>query len=119
VAEHAFFERENENLFCVMPVSFPQAALGAEITVPTLYGDHKLKVPEGTQSGTRFRIKSKGVPILNSTGKGSLYVEVKVETPQKLNKRQRELLQELDSLTETENKPQKGGLLEKVRDIFG
>ncbi|HUS18513.1 MAG TPA: molecular chaperone DnaJ [Terriglobales bacterium] len=119
VAEHAFFERENENLFCVVPVSFPQAALGAEITVPTLYGDHKLKVPEGTQSGTRFRIKSKGVPILNGTGRGSLYVEVKVETPNKLNKRQRELLQELDSLTDVENKPQKGGLLDKVRDIFG
>ena len=119
VAEHAFFERENENLFCVLPISFPQAALGAEINVPTLYGDHKLKVPEGTQTGTRFRIKGKGVPILNGTGKGSLYVEVKVDTPHKLNKRQRELLEELDSLTELENKPQKGGLLDKVRDIFG
>ncbi len=119
VAEHAFFERENENLFCVMPLSFPQASLGAEISVPTLYGGHKLKVPEGTQSGTRFRIRSKGVPILNSTGKGSLYVEVKVETPTKLNKRQRELMQELETLTEVENKPQKGGLLDKVRDIFG
>lgn len=119
VAEHPFFERENENLFCMVPVSFPQAALGAEINVPTLYGDYKLKVPEGTQSGTRFRIKGKGVPILNSSGKGSLYVEVKVETPGKLNKRQRELLQELETLTDVENKPQKGGLLDKVRDIFG
>lgn len=119
VAEHDFFERENENLFCVVPISFPQAALGAEINVPTLYGDHKLKVPEGTQTGTRFRIKGKGVPILNGNGKGSLYVEVKVDTPHKLNKRQRELLEELNSLTELENKPQKGGLLDKVRDIFG
>ena len=119
VAEHDFYERENENLFCVVPISFPQAALGAEISVPTLYGDHKLKVPEGTQSGTRFRIKGKGVPILNGTGRGSLYVEIKVETPQKLTKRQRELLEELDSLTDVENKPQKGGLLDKVRDIFG
>ncbi len=119
VAEHPFFERENENLFCVMPLSFPQASLGAEITVPTLYGDHKLKIPEGTQSGTRFRIRNKGVAILNSTSKGSLYVEVKVETPTKLSKRQRELMQELETLTEVENKPQKGGLLEKVRDIFG
>lgn len=119
VGEHAFFERENENLFCVVPISFPQAALGAEITVPTLYGDHKLKVPDGTQTGTRFRIKGKGVPILNSTGKGSLYVEVRVETPEKLSKRQRELLQELESLSAIDNKPEKGGLLDKVRDIFG
>ncbi len=119
VAEHDFFERENENLFCVVPISFPQAALGAEIDVPTLYGDHKLKVPEGTQTGTRFRIKGKGVPILNSTSKGSLYVEVRVETPEKLSKRQRELLQELESLSAIDNKPEKGGLLDKVRDIFG
>lgn len=119
VSEHEFFERENENLFCVVPVSFPQAALGAEISVPTLYGEHKLKVPEGTQSGTRFRIKSKGVPILNGSGKGSLYVEIRVETPGKLNKRQRELLQELYSLTDIENTPRKGSLMEKVRDIFG
>lgn len=119
VGEHAFFERENENLFCVVPISFPQAALGAEITVPTLYGDHKLKVPEGTQTGTRFRIKGKGVPILNSTSKGSLYVEVRVETPEKLSKRQRELLEELESLSAIDNKPEKGGLLDKVRDIFG
>ncbi|HUQ49483.1 MAG TPA: molecular chaperone DnaJ [Terriglobales bacterium] len=119
VGEHEFFERENENLFCVVPVSFPQAALGAEITVPTLYGEHKLKVPEGTQSGTRFRIKSKGVPVLNGSGKGSLFVEIRVETPGKLNKRQRELLQELYTLSDMENTPRKGGLLDKVRDIFG
>ena len=118
VAEHPFFERENENLFCTVPISFPQAALGAEINVPTLYGDHKLKIPEGTQSGTRFRIKGKGAPILNGSGKGSLYVEVRIETPHKLTKRQRELLEELNLLSEVENKPEKSGLLDKMRDIF-
>jgi molecular chaperone DnaJ len=119
VKEHSFFEREGNNLFCVVPISISQAALGAEIQVPTLHGDSTLKVPEGTQTGARFRIKGKGVPVLNGSGKGDLYVEVQVQTPSKLNKRQRELLQELDFMTKIENKPQKGGILNKVRDIFG
>jgi molecular chaperone DnaJ len=106
-------------LHCVVPVSFTQAALGAEITVPTLEGDHALKVPEGTQSGTTLRIRGKGVPVLNSRGKGDLYVEVRVQTPGKLSKRQRELLQELEGLTQVENKPERRTLLGKVKDIFG
>ncbi len=81
VKEHAFFEREGNDLHCVVPISFPQAALGTEIMVPTLEGEHKLKVPEGTQSGTSFRIRNKGVPVLNSHGKGDLYVEVRIQTP--------------------------------------
>ena len=96
VKEHPFFEREGNDLHCVIPVSFTQAALGAEIVVPTLEGEHALKVPEGTQSGTTLRIRGKGVPVLNGHGKGDLFVEVRVQTPSKLNKRQRELLQELE-----------------------
>jgi molecular chaperone DnaJ len=92
--------------------------LGTEITVPTLHGEHRLKVPEGTQPGARFRIRHKGVPVLNSSQKGDLYVEVRAQTPGRLNKRQRELLQELDALTSIENKPQKN-LFNKVKDIFG
>jgi molecular chaperone DnaJ len=103
----------------VIPVSFAQAALGAEITVPTLEGEHVLKVPEATQSGTTIRIKGKGVPILNSHGKGDLYVEVRVQTPGKLNKRQRDLLHELEATTRVENRPQRRTLLGKVKDIFG
>jgi molecular chaperone DnaJ len=118
VKEHPFFEREGNDLYCVVPVSFPQASLGTEISIPTLYGEHKLKVPEGTQSGAQFRIKGKGVQVLNASGKGDLYVHIKVQTPAKLNKRQRELLEELDSLTSVENKPQKS-ILSKVKDIFG
>jgi molecular chaperone DnaJ len=102
-----------------MPVSFTQAALGAEITVPTLEGDHTLKVPEGTQNGATLRIRGKGVPVLNGHGKGELFVEVKVQTPTKLSKRHRELLQELDGITKVENKPQRRTLLGKVKDIFG
>jgi molecular chaperone DnaJ len=119
VKEHTFFEREGNDLHCVVPVSFTQAALGAEITVPTLEGDHTLKVPEGTQSGATLRIRGKGVPVLNGRGKGDLYVEVRVQTPGKLSKRQRELLQELEGLTQVENKPERRTLLGKVKDIFG
>ena len=118
VKEHAFFEREGNDIHCVVPVSFPQAALGTEIVVPTLEGDHKLKVPEGTQSGTSFRIKNKGVPVLNGHGKGDLYVEVRIQTPGKLNKRQRELLAELGELAPVENKPQNRSLLGRMKDMF-
>ena len=119
VKEHAFFEREGNDLHCVVPISFTQAALGTELHVPTLEGDHTLKVPEGTQSGTTLRIRGKGVPVLNGHGKGDLFVEVKVQTPSKLNKRQRELLQELDGMGRVDNKPEPRTLLGKVKDIFG
>lgn len=118
VKEHAFFEREGNDIHCVVPISFPQAALGTEIVVPTLEGDHKLKVPEGTQSGTSFRIRNKGVPVLNGHGKGDLYVEVRIQTPGKLNKRQRELLAELGELAPVENKPQNRSLLGRMKDMF-
>ncbi len=119
VKDHAFFEREGNDLHCVVPISFTQAALGAEITVPTLEGDHVLKVPEATQSGTTLRVRGKGVPVLNGRGKGDLYVEVRVQTPGKLSKRQRELLQELEGSLSVENKPEPRTLLGKVKDIFG
>ena len=93
--EHEFFEREGKDLHCVVPISFVQAALGTEIKVPTLEGEHVLKVPEGTQTGATFKVRNKGVPELNGRGRGDLYVELKVQTPSKLTKRQRELLQEL------------------------
>jgi len=119
VKEHPFFEREGNDLHCVIPVSYTQAALGAEISVPTLEGEQVLKVPDGTQSGTTLRVRGKGVPVLNGHGKGDLFVEVRVQTPSKLNKRQRELLQELEGLTHVENRPQRRTLLGKVKDIFG
>lgn len=119
VKEHPSFDREGNDLHCVIPVSLTQAALGAEIPVPTLECEYTLKVPEGTQSGTTLRIRGKGVPVLNGRGKGDLFVEVRVQTPSKLSKRQRELLQELDGITQVENKPQRRTLLGKVKDIFG
>ncbi len=119
VKEHAVFEREGKDLYCAVPISFTQAALGAEIKIPTLEGDANLKVPEGTQTGTTFRLRHKGVPILNQNGRGDLFVEVKVQTPGKLTKQQRELLAQLDSTFSVDNRPERRSLLSKVKDIFG
>jgi molecular chaperone DnaJ len=119
VKPHAFFEREGRDLFCTVPISFTQASLGAEITIPTLEGEHKLKVPDGTQTGTVLRLRGKGVPSLKGGGKGDLHIQLRVETPRKLTKRQRELLEELGSTFAHENKPEPRGLFEKVKDIFG
>jgi molecular chaperone DnaJ len=119
VKEHAFFEREGNDLHCAVPISYSQAVLGSEIEIPTLEGTHKLRIPEGTQSGTVLRVRSKGVPVLNGRGKGDLYVALKVHTPAKLSKRQRELLNELAQLDGVENKPERRTLLSKVKDIFG
>ena len=117
--EHSFFDREGKNLYCVVPISFPQAALGAEIQVPTLESDQTLKIPEGTQTGATFKLKNQGVPVLNGRGRGDLFVEVKVQTPSKLSKRQRELMQELHTTVSVENKPVSRSLLNKVKEIFG
>jgi len=119
VKEHPFFDRDGNDLHCVIPISISQAALGTEIAIPTLDGEHVLKIPEGTQPGATLRVRNKGVPVLNGHGKGDLFVELKVQIPSKLSKRQRELLQEMESLARVENKPQHKTLLSKVKDIFG
>jgi molecular chaperone DnaJ len=93
--------------------------MGAEIRVPTLEGEHTLKVPDGTQPGTTFRVRNKGVPVLNGHSKGDLYVEVRVQIPTKLNKRQKELLQELETTAKVDNQPMMRSLLGKVKDMFG
>jgi molecular chaperone DnaJ len=118
VKAHKFFERDGDDLHCVIPVSFPQAALGTEIELTTLEGKETLKVPEGTQSGKEFKLKGKGVPHLNSHGKGDLIVEVRVQTPSKLNKQQKELMKQLAETMTVENTPASRGLFGKVKDIF-
>jgi molecular chaperone DnaJ len=119
VTAHPFFEREGKDLYCSVPISISQASLGAEIMVPTLDGEHKLKVPDGTQSGTTIRLRGKGVPALQGGGKGDLFVRIRVLTPHKLTKRQRELLEELGKTFPVENKPEPRGLFAKVKEIFG
>lgn len=118
VKEHPFFDRQGNDLYCVVPISITQAALGTEVQVPTLEGEHTLKIPEGTQSGATLKIRNRGVPVLNGHGKGDLFVEVRVQTPTKLTKRQRELLQELQGITQVENKPQRTSIIGKMKDIF-
>jgi len=116
--EHEFFARDGRNLHCVVPISVAQAALGTEISVSTLEGEQRLRIPEGTQSGATFKIRGKGVPELNGRGRGDLVVQVKVQTPTKLTKHQRELLEQLQQTLSVENKPVSRTLLGKVREMF-
>jgi len=118
VKAHKFFERDGDDLHCVMPISFPQAALGTELEIQTLEGAATIKVPEGTQSGKAFKLKGKGVPHLNSHGKGDLIVEIRVQTPGKLTKAQKELLRQLSETMVVENTPTSRGLFEKVKEMF-
>ena len=118
VKAHEFFERDGDDLHCVMPISFPQAALGTELEIETLEGAASIKIPEGTQSGKTFKLKGKGVPHLNSHGKGDLIVEIRVQTPSKLTKAQKELLKQLSETMVVENTPQSRGLFEKVKEMF-
>ena len=104
VQPHKFFTREGYDLYIDMPVSFVDAALGTELLIPTLDGKAKYKMGEGTQTGTVFRLKDKGVQHLNSSRKGSLYVRVHVETPQKLNEKQKELLRQFEKLSSKKEK---------------
>jgi molecular chaperone DnaJ len=118
VKAHKFFERDGDDLHCMMPISFPQAALGTELEIQTLEGPATIKVPEGTQSGRLFRLRGKGVPHLNDHGKGDLMVEIRVATPGKLTKQQRELLKQLSETMTVENTPGSRSLFSKMKDIF-
>ena len=118
VQAHPFFEREGNDLHYVLPVSFPQAALGTEITVPTLEGETKLKIPEGTQSGKQFRMRGKGVPVLNEHGRGDLIVQVVVQVPTKMNKMQKELMRQLGETITVENTPSSRTLFSRMKDMF-
>ena len=121
VKEHAFFERRGADLYCTIPLSVAQASLGAELQVPGLSGEERLKIPEGTQSGAVFRVKAKGLPDPHGGGRGDLYYHVRVVTPTKLTKEQRRLLEQLDATLKVDNKPAERGssLFDKVKDIFG
>jgi molecular chaperone DnaJ len=118
VKSHKFFEREGDDLHCVMPISFPQAALGTELEIQTLEGAESIRIPEGTQSGKEFRLRGKGVPHLNERGKGDLIVEIRVQTPSKLNKHQKDLLRQLGETMEIENTPTSRGIFDKVKEMF-
>ena len=118
IKEHEVFEREDSNLFCEVPVSFSIATLGGEQQVPTLEGQAQLKVPAGTQSGTAFKLRGKGIPSLNSGARGDLIVRLIVEVPTKLNAEQRAKLAEFAGLMGEENSPLNRSFLEKAKDFF-
>jgi molecular chaperone DnaJ len=118
IRPHDFYERHGYDLHCIIPVSFPQAALGAEFEIPGIDGPVNLKIPEGTQSGREVRVRGRGVPYLNEKGHGDLIVKVLVQIPKKLNRAQRELVSKLAESLTVENKPTSPGLMEKMKDLF-
>jgi molecular chaperone DnaJ len=117
VAEHEHFQRQGSNLYAAVPITFAQAALGAEISVKTLEDEEKIKVPTGTQTGTVFRLKGKGMPALGGRGRGDLFISVTVITPTSLTREQRKLLEQLAMIEDKDLEDR--GLVDKVRDIFG
>jgi molecular chaperone DnaJ len=119
VREHPFFVREGADLFCEVPITFPQAAMGAKIDVPTLSGKKELAVPAGTASGHEFVMRGEGVASLSSGRRGNLVIRVIIEVPKKLSKRQKELLEEFQKLSEDSPGPISSGFFEKVKEIFG
>ena len=120
LAAHAFFQRDGADLHCRVPVSMVTAALGGEFELPTIDGSNsRVKIPPGTQSGRRFRLSGKGMPVLRSKQSGDMYVQVMVETPQNLTKRQRELLMEFEQLSSHDTHPEATGFFGKVKEFFG
>jgi len=128
VHEHEFFRRDGMNLFCEIPVNFTTVTLGGEIQVPTLDGSDTVKVPEGTQTGTTLRLKSKGMPDVNGRGRGDLFATVQVQTPRKLTKDQRKLIEELaralpkdkfEPRARSGDEQDERNLFDRVKDMFG
>lgn len=121
VKDHEFFQRHGYDIYYKLPISFSQAALGADLKVPTLDGLDDYEIPEGVQTGTRFKLKGKGVQKLNSKSKGDIYFDVQVVTPKKLNDKQRELLEELAENSDEYNikgKDDKKNIFEKIKNFF-
>lgn len=119
VREHAFFERRGSDLFCTIPVSVSQAALGADLKIPTLQGHEKLRLPEGTQPGAVFRVRGKGVPSVDGRGQGDLYVTIQVIVPAHLSREHRQLMEMLGAVQRIDNKPMSRRASEKAQSVQG
>jgi len=119
VREHPLFARQGADVICEIPIRFPQAALGAEIEVPTLEGKIKMKIPPGTQSGKVFRLRGKGIASLRGAGRGDQLVRIVVEVPRQLSPKQRTLLEEFARLDGADVHPMSKGFFEKVKELFG
>ena len=118
VEEHPLFRRADQDLYCTVPIEFVQAALGAEIEIPTPRGKSTIKIPAGTQSGQTFRLKGKGVPKLEGRGQGDLYIQVQIEVPVKLSKKQQMLLEEFARASEEGNAPAVKKFVSRLQEIF-
>lgn len=119
VSPHEFFQRDGADLYCTVPVSMTKAALGGSFEVTTIDNSKsRVKLPEGTQTGKQFRLKGKGMPVLRSPQTGDLFIQVAIETPQNLSRRQRELLEEFDAIGSHENSPQSNGFFSRMKEFF-
>ena len=119
MAPHALFHREGTNIHCRVPLPMTVAALGGGIEVPTLDGQRaKVAVPAGTQTGKQFRLRGKGMPVMRGNGHGDMLVQVMVETPVNLTKRQRELLQEFEKAGSKETSPESAGFFARVKEFW-
>ena len=119
IKPHEFFQRDGADIFCRVPISMTTAALGGQIDVPSIDGEKsRVKVPEGTESGKQFRLKSKGMPVLRSKSTGDMYIQVEVETPKNLTRKQRELLEAFERESNRETSPQSSGFFSKVKEFF-
>jgi len=119
VRPHPLFKRQGNDVVCEIPITFVQAALGAELEVPTLDGKVRYNIPEGTQTGTVFRLRGKGIPFLRGSGRGDQYVKVHVEVPKKLNEKQKNALREFAELLGDEVYEQRKGFFDKMKDALG
>jgi molecular chaperone DnaJ len=120
IKAHEFFQRDGADIFCRVPISMTTATLGGQIDVPTVEGQAtRVKVPEGTETGKQFRLKGKGMPVLRAKVQGDMYIQVDVETPKNLTRRQRELLEEFQKESQPSNSPESAGFFTKMKDFFG
>jgi molecular chaperone DnaJ len=119
IKPHEFFQRDGADIFCRVPISMTTAALGGQVEVPTIDGEKtRVRVPEGTESGKQFRLKGKGMPVLRSKVTGDMYIQVEVETPKNLTRKQRELLEAFERESNGETSPQSAGFFTKVKEFF-
>lgn len=119
VKPHDFFQRDGSDIFCKVPIAMTTASLGGQIEVPTVEGEMtKVKIPEGSETGKQFRLKGKGMPVLRSKMTGDMYIQVEVETPKNLTRKQRDLLEEFERLSNKGTSPESAGFLARVKNLF-
>ena len=119
IKPHEFFQRDGADLFCRVPIAMTTGALGGEIEVPTIDGGRsRVKIPEGSETGKQFRLKAKGMPVLRSKQLGDLYIQVEVETPKNLTRKQRELLKSFEDASNPNTSPESAGFFARVKEFF-